>query len=98
MIAKLSGSQAKPCARLTASVASSSVQNGAVMCNRPGSLGSGCQLGGVAVQVAGGRWPSCGSCAESSPVAVSSRAGSMGRRLAAGIERPAVSSAGLPSR
>jgi hypothetical protein len=48
MIAKLSGSQAKPCARLTASVASSSVQNGAVMCNRPGSLGSGCQLGGVA--------------------------------------------------
>ena len=48
MIAKLSGSQAKPCAIGWASAAGGGVQNGAVMCNRPGSLGSGCQLGGVA--------------------------------------------------
>lgn len=48
MIAKLSGSQAKPCAIVWASAAGGGVQNGAVMCNRPGSLGSGCQLGGVA--------------------------------------------------
>jgi hypothetical protein len=53
MIAKLSGSQAKPCAIGWASAAGGGVQNGAVMCNRPGSLGSGCQLGGVAFRWTG---------------------------------------------
>ena len=48
MIAKLSGSQAKPCAIGWASADGGGVQKCAVMCNRPGSLGSGCQLGGVA--------------------------------------------------
>ncbi len=46
-----SGSQAKHCAIVWASADGGGVQNCAVMCNRPGSLGSGCQLGGVAVQV-----------------------------------------------